>query len=201
MKKTFIVTIIGTLAFGCTSSPPQWTPREPSSVISTTEDEPPNIQEGLTAADYRLLIRTALKSLQKKCNASKKYEPYMISSFQNQTSAELDISLLRRELIDILQTSGVTIIDKESREDIHNEYVYENETGYTNPEQAIVKGRQSGVRHLIRTVINSRTETGEDNRFVRYRMSLQFVNSESSEIECTGAGEIRKHYYRDRTAW
>lgn len=201
MKKTFIVTIIGTLAFGCTSAPPQWTPREPSSVISTTEDEPPNIQEGLTAADYRLLIRTALKSLHKKCNAPKKYEPHMISSFHNQTSAELDISLLRRELIDILQTSGVTIIDKESREDIHNEYVYESETGYTNPEQAIVKGRQSGVRHLIRTVINSRTETGEDNRFVRYRMSLQFVNSESSEIECTSIGEIRKHYHRDRTAW
>jgi hypothetical protein len=200
MKKIFIVTFIGTLALGCTSAPPQWTPREPSSVISTTEDEPPNIQEVLTAADYRLLIRTALKSLQKKC-AAPKHEAHLLSAFQNQTSSELDISLLRRELIDILHANGVAIIDKESREDIHNEYIYESETGYTNPEQAIVNGRQSGVRHLIRTVINSRTETGEDNRFVRYRMSLQFLNSESSEIECTGVGEIRKHYYRDRTAW
>lgn len=95
------------LILGCTSAPPQWTPREPASVISTAEDEPPSIQEGLAATDYRLLIRTALKSLQKKCNAPK-HEPHMISAFQNQTSAELDISLLRRELIDILQSSGVT---------------------------------------------------------------------------------------------
>lgn len=201
-----LVVLVCTIFFvGCTSSPRVFQAKGSSTLITGAENDIPNINEGLSAQDYHLLINASLKSLDRKCPAPLKRVPVMISNFENQTASDLDVQLLRRELGDALAANGYTTVDKFSREDLANELSYE-ELGYTDRTLATVKGRQVSTRYLVRTVINSRSEAGasdQDQKFTRYHLSLQFVNSETAEIEpgCVGSAEIRKDYWRERTAF
>jgi len=184
---------------GCTSAPPVWQGRGTSSLVSpNTEDRPINIQEGLNVYDYRMLIAAALEKLAS-CKAPRNL-PHMISNFENQTSSDLDLPLLKRELSDILHESHYSIVDKASRPEVAEEYSYEANSDFTIPSQAIRKESQVGIFFLIRTVINSRSQQTADEKFTRYRLSLQIVNAETNEVSCVGSAEIKKEYERKRVA-
>jgi len=150
--------------------------------------------------DSRELIKGSLESFTV-CGLRKNHV-YMISTFENQTSEELDMPQIKRELIDQMQVAGFSIIDKSSRADIHQEHEY-NSAGYVNPSRAAVKGRQEGVEVLLRVVISSKTQVSPDKNFktVRYRMSIQGVDMESALVRCAGSHEVKKRYEKERVAF
>lgn len=200
MRNKIFLIGLAIFASACTSAPPTWVGRGSASIVTPASEDPEiNIQEGLNAHDYRALISTALKSLAK-CNRASKNLPHMVSTFSNETSSDLDLALLKRELNDILHENGYAVVDKTSRPEVAEEYDYESKSGFTNPAQAIQKGRQVGIAFFIRTAINARNQQLEDRKFTRYRLSLQIVNTETNEVTCVGASELRKEYERRRVA-
>lgn len=162
-------------------------------------EKPTHWEDRFNEWDSRSLIKSSLEAFGS-CGLRKNYI-YMVSNFENQTSEELDMSQLKRELIDQLQLGGFAVIDKDARPEIHQEHEY-NAVGYVNPAKAAVKGRQEGVEILLRVVVASKVQvdSDRDNKTVRYRMSIQGVDMESAMLKCTGASEVKKRLTRVRVA-
>lgn len=148
--------------------------------------------------DSQKLITSTLAKLGA-CEQVRKSKVVMISKFDNQTSESLDLEALQRELVDQLSSNGYQVIDKTSRPDLHEEYQY-NKVGYVNPAKAARLGQQEGVQLLLRAAIESKSQMLDDEKTVRYRFSLQVVDSESALIKCSPSTEIKKHFERVRAS-
>lgn len=200
IRLTGIVLLATTFAVlsGCTTAPKTWGNGKSMSVSYAPQDSY-SYSEGLTEFDEYALLDGVINGLPK-CKGMRMNSVYMISDFTNNTSENMDVARIQRALIDKLNAHGYSgLIDKSSRPDIFNEMQYQA-TGYTNSAQAAVKGRQAGVEYLIRLSISSQSQNNDDVKTVRYRMSLQTVNLESSLVTCTPAVELKKAYERTRVA-
>lgn len=198
--KTFIRLTYVYAAFliiaGCTHTPKTW---GNGKYTEPSYSEPYSYNEGLNEFDTRQLLDSAIAQLMK-CPKMRMNSTYMLSDFENQSSDDkVDLAQLSRELNDNLTTKGYSVIDKRSRPDIFSEMQYQS-TGYTKAAQAAVKGRQSGVEFLLRAIISSKAQNTDDVKTVRYRVSLEAVNIESSLVVCAPAVEIKKVYERTRVA-
>ena len=163
-------------------------------------EQPTHWEDRFNEWDSRELIKGSLESFGV-CGLRKNHV-YMIANFENQTSEELDMAQLKREMIDQIQLRGLAVVDKESRPDIHQEHEY-NATGYVNPAKAAVKGKQEGVEILLRVAVSSKTQVSPDKneKTVRYKLSVQGVDMESALVKCTGLAEVKKRYQRVREAF
>jgi hypothetical protein len=193
----FVGTAVAVLT-GCTTAPKTWGNGK-SMTVSYDEQDAYSYSEGLSEFDENNLVEGVINGLQK-CKGMRMNSVYMVSDFTNNTSENMDVARIQRALIDKLNNHGYTgLIDKSSRPEIFNEMQYQS-TGYTNQAQAAAKGRQAGVEYLIRLSISSQSQNNNDVKTVRYRMSLQTVNLESSLVTCTPAVELKKAYERTRVA-
>lgn len=191
----FVLTALSVFT-GCTTAPKTW---GNGRSVSTSYDEPVSYSDGLTEYDEFSLLDGVIDGLTK-CKKMRMNSVYMISDFTNNTSDNLDVARIQRALIDKLNAKGYTqLIDKSSRPEIFQEMQYQS-TGYTNPAQAAAMGRQAGVEFLIRVSLSSQSQNNNDVKTVRYRMSLQTTNLESSTISCTPTVELKKAYERTRVA-
>lgn len=193
----FIVTIFSVFT-GCTSSPKVWGNGRSYTTSYEPQDEY-SYSEGLSEFDEYRLLDGAINGLSK-CKGMRMNSVYMISDFTNNTSENIDTARVQRAFVDKLNAHGYSgLIDKSSRPDIFQEMQYQS-TGYTNPAQAAVKGKQAGVEYLLRLTISSQAQNNDDVKTVRYRMSIQAVNLESSLITCSPTVELKKIYERTRVA-
>lgn len=159
-------------------------------------DHPTSPEEGFNEYDEHFLIQQALNKFS---DCSDHAHVVMLDRFDNQTSEMLDAVALSRRLTDELSVEGYTVIDKSSRPDLHNEYIY-SQAGYVDPGKAPRMGKQEGVNLLLRAVLQSETQVGDDGdtKTVRYRLSLQGVDTESALVKCNGIAELKKQYERTR---
>lgn len=157
--------------------------------------DPPefNMNEGLNEYDARMLSDGVLKGLSERCGERERMRLSMVARFDNQTTEMLDVVMLSRELTDRMQNSGYKMVDKSSRPDLHDEFVWV-ESGYVRPDTAPTKGRVEPVRNLVRVVVSSRSQENGATKYTRYRMSAQVVDSENGTILCVGDHELRKKY-------
>lgn len=162
---------------------------------SMDDIEPPtfNMNEGLNEYDARFLSDGVLKGLSEKCGERERMRLSMVARFDNQTTEMLDVTMLSRELTDRMQNSGYKMVDKSSRPDLHDEFVWV-ESGYVRPDTAPTKGKVEPVRNMVRVVVSSRTQENGSTKYTRYRMSAQVVDSENGTILCVGDHEIKKKY-------
>jgi len=144
--------------------------------------------------DSRILLQSALKQFEK---CADKSHVLMLVRLDNQTSEMIDTVELQRELTDSLSTQGYQVIDKASRPDLHDEYTY-SKAGYVDPAKAPRIGKQEGVNFLLRATLVSKTQEDSDEKTVRYRLSLQSVDTESALVKCNGISEIKKEFERTR---
>lgn len=165
---------------------------------SASYDKPEHWDDRFNEFDSQKLITSTLEKLSA-CEQVRKSKVVMISRFDNQTSEALDLEALQRELVDQLSSSGYLVIDKTSRPDLHAEYEY-NKTGYVNPAKAARIGQQEGVQLVLRAAIESKVQTLEDEKTVRYRFSIQAVDAESALVKCAPSTEIKKHFERVRAS-
>jgi hypothetical protein len=165
--------------------------------VAADYDNPTHPDDRFNEYDSRTLILATLDDF-KKCGLNKQMV-YMVSNIENQTPEMLDMPMLNRELIDQLNNHGFTIVDKSSRPELFDEYKY-NETGLVNPALAAVRGKQAGVNYLLRAAIVEKVQQTEDDKTVRYRLSIQAVDTESALVKCTAVTEIKKHFERTRAS-
>ena len=177
---------------GCTTAPTHF---GNGSYENAGYEKPEHMTDAFNEYDTKGLLEGALKSIET-CRDSKfRLETVMLGRLDNQTAEPIDIEMLNRELVDALSKRDYPMIDKTSRPDLFAEYEY-NDTGLVDPTKAAVRGKQDGVKIMLRAVISSRVQQNKDEKVVRYRMSLQAVNLETARVLCTGEHELKKRYER-----
>lgn len=182
--------LIGTVLAGC-AGPKHY---GDGHYIDADYDHPKHADDRFDEYDSRILLQTALKHFS---DCSDKSHVLMLARFDNQTDEMIDTVELQRELTDNLSEQGYQVIDKSSRPDLHEEYVY-SKAGYVDPTKAPRLAKQEGVNFLLRAALVSKVQDEGDEKTVRYRFSIQSVDTESSLVKCNGVAEIKKQFERTR---
>jgi len=162
--------------------------------IAADYDKPKHSDDKFNEYDSRILLQSALKQFEA---CADKAHVLMLARLDNQTSEMIDTVELQRELTDTLTTQGYKVIDKSSRPDLHDEYTY-SKAGYVDPAKAPRIGKQEGVNYMLRGALVSKVQEDGDEKTVRYRLSIQSVDTESALVRCNGISEIKKQFERNR---
>ncbi|MGZ3774458.1 MAG: penicillin-binding protein activator LpoB [Pseudobdellovibrionaceae bacterium] len=127
-------------------------------------------------------------------NQSKKMPVVMVTNLQNKTSEHIDTqSIMDMVRVELMKTGKVGFIDKEAREDIANEYNYQN-SGMVEQESKKGPGGQVGADFIINGRLDSITQEVGKDKSVYYKLTLNLTNLKTSMITWSDHKQIRKTF-------
>jgi uncharacterized protein (TIGR02722 family) len=118
----------------------------------------------------------------------------MVTKLQNKTSEIIDTQSVTDMITVELTNSGrVQFVDKAAREDISEEYDYQN-SGTTSRETQKSKGHQVGADLILNGRIDSIVQEVGKDKSVYYKVTLNMTNLSTGLIVWTDQKQIRKLY-------
>ena len=125
----------------------------------------------------------------------------MITRLQNKTSEHIDTqSIMDMARVHLMKTGRVTFIDKAAREDISEEYAYQN-SGIVSKESRKGPGGQIGVDFLINGRLDSITQSAGSKKTVFYKITLNLTNLKTSAIIWSDHKQLRKTFRKRSVGW
>lgn len=122
----------------------------------------------------------------------------MVTQLQNKTSEHIDTqSVMDMVRVELMKTGKVSFIDKEARQDISDEYNYQN-SGMTAEESKKGPGGQVGADFIVNGRLDSIVQEVGKEKTVYYKVTLNLTNLKTSVITWTDNKQIRKAF-RKRT--
>ncbi len=138
------------------------------------------------------LVGSALNS--PSLSQAKKMPVVMVTNLQNKTSEHIDTqSVMDMVRVELMKSGKVGFIDKEAREDISNEYDYQN-SGKVSQETKKGPGGQIGADYIINGRLDSIVQEVGKDKSVYYKITLNLTNLKSSMITWSDQKQIRKTY-------
>lgn len=127
-------------------------------------------------------------------STAKKMPIVMVTNLQNKTSEHIDTqSIMDMVRVELTNSGRVAFVDKEARQDIADEYNYQN-SGMTNAETKKGPGGQIGADFIVNGRLDSIVQEVGKDKTVYYKITLNMTNLKTSVISWTGQKEIRKAY-------
>ena len=118
----------------------------------------------------------------------------MVTQLQNKTSEHIDTqSVMDMVRVDLMKTGKVGFIDKEARQDIADEYNYQN-SGMTSAETKKGPGGQTGADYIINGRLDSIVQEVGKDKTVYYKLTLNLTNLKTSVISWSDNKQIRKTF-------
>ena len=118
----------------------------------------------------------------------------IVTQLQNKTSEHIDTqSVMDMVRVELTKTGKVSFIDKEAREDISNEYNYQN-SGMVNDATKKGPGGQIGADFVVNGRLDSIVQEVGKDKTVYYKVTLNMTNIKTSVISWTDQKQIRKAY-------
>lgn len=118
----------------------------------------------------------------------------MVTNLQNKTSEHIDTqSIMDMVRVELSQSGRVAFVDKEAREDISNEYGYQN-SGAVSDETKKGPGGQVGADFIVNGRLDSIVKEVGKDKTVYYKLTLNMTNLKTSVISWTNQKEIRKAF-------
>lgn len=118
----------------------------------------------------------------------------MVTQLQNKTSEHIDTqSIMDMVRVELMQGGKVAFIDKEARQDIADEYNYQN-SGNVSDETKKGPGGQIGADFIINGRIDSIVQEVGKDKTVYYKITLNLTNLKSSMIVWSDHKQIRKAF-------
>jgi penicillin-binding protein activator len=106
----------------------------------------------------------------------------MVTNLQNKTSEHIDTqSIMDMVRVDLTKTGKVAFIDKEARQDISDEYNYQN-SGMTDEKTKKGPGGQTGADYIVNGRIDSIVKEVGKEKTVYYKITLNMTNLKTSVI-------------------
>ena len=125
---------------------------------------------------------------------AKKMPTVMVTNLQNKTSEHIDTqSIMDMVRVELSNSGKVQFVDKEAREDISNEYDYQN-SGMVSDETKKTPGGQVGADFIINGRIDSIVQEVGKDKTVYYKLTLNLTNLKTGIISWTNHKEIRKTF-------
>ncbi|MGE5085350.1 MAG: penicillin-binding protein activator LpoB [Bacillota bacterium] len=123
---------------------------------------------------------------------AKKTPVVMVTNLQNKTSEHIDTqSIMDMVRVELMKTGKVAFIDKEARQDISDEYNYQN-SGMTSAETKKGPGGQIGADFIINGRLDSIVQEVGKDKSVYYKLTLNMTNLKTSMITWSDQKQIRK---------
>lgn len=125
---------------------------------------------------------------------AKKIPTVMVTNLQNKTSEHIDTqSIMDMVRVDLTNSGKTQFVDKEAREDISNEYGYQN-TGIVSEETKKTPGGQIGTDFIINGRLDSIVQEVGKDKSVYYKLTLNLTNLKTGVITWTNYKQIRKTF-------
>jgi len=125
---------------------------------------------------------------------AKKAPVVMVTQLQNKTSEHIDTqSIMDMVRVELMRTGKVVFIDKEARQDIADEYDYQN-SGMVSGETKKGPGGQVGADFLVNGRLDSIVQEVGKEKTVYYKVTLNMTNLKTSVITWSDHKQIRKKY-------
>ena len=118
----------------------------------------------------------------------------MVTNLQNKTSEHIDTqSILDMIRVELMKSGKVTFIDKEARQDVADEYNYQN-SGMTSNESKKGPGGQTGADYIINGRLDSIVQEVGKEKTVYYKLTLNLTNLKTTVISWSDHKQIRKTF-------
>lgn len=118
----------------------------------------------------------------------------MVTNLQNKTSEHIDTqSIMDMVRVELTNRGRVAFVDKEAREDIKDEYNYQN-SGVVSAETRKGPGAQVGADFILNGRLDSIVQEVGKDKTVYYKLTLNMTNLKTSVIVWTNHKQIRKIY-------
>lgn len=118
----------------------------------------------------------------------------MVTQLQNKTSEHIDTqSVMDMVRVDLMKTGKVGFIDKEARQDIADEYNYQN-SGMVAKETKKGPGGQTGADFIINGRLDSIVQEVGKDKTVYYKVTLNMTNLKTGMIVWSDNKQIRKGF-------
>lgn len=125
---------------------------------------------------------------------AKKMPVVMVTNLQNKTSEHIDTqSIMDMVRVELMKSGKVGFIDKEARQDISDEYNYQN-SGMVAEDSKKGPGGQVGADFIINGRLDSIVQEVGKDKSVYYKLTLNLTNLKTSMISWSDQKQIRKTF-------
>lgn len=116
----------------------------------------------------------------------------IVTGLQNKTSEHIDTqSIMDMVRVELMRTGRVEFIDKEARQDVADEYNYQN-SGMVSEETKKGPGGQTGADFMINGRLDSIVQEVGKDKTVYYKLTLNLTNIKTTRIAWSDYKQIRK---------
>jgi hypothetical protein len=125
----------------------------------------------------------------------------LVGRLKNKTSEHIDMASLGDKIqTGLAQTGRFALLDKAAREDLAEEYEYQ-QSGYVRPDEAKGPGQQASADYLLTGELASIIQQVGNDKLVYYKMTVKLNNVRTGIVEWTDEKEIRKKFERKPISW
>lgn len=130
--------------------------------------------------------------------AAKKTPIVMVTRVQNKTDEHIDTQNITDMMrVELGRNSRVKFVDKEAREDIKEEYDYQN-SGMVGRETQKGPGGQIGADFILNGRLDSIVQQAGKDKTVYYKLTMNLTNLKTGVIEWSDYKQLRKLFKKKR---
>jgi penicillin-binding protein activator len=130
--------------------------------------------------------------------ASKRPPIVMVTRLQNKTSEHIDTqSITDMFTVELMNSGKVAFVDKAAREDIAEEYDYQD-SGMVSRETKKTKGGQTGADFILNGRLDSIVQEAGKDKTVYYKLTMNLTNLKTGVIVWTNHKQMRKQFVKKR---
>lgn len=127
-------------------------------------------------------------------SSAKRPPVVMVTRLQNKTSEHIDTqSVMDMVRVELMRGGRVQFIDKAARDDIAEEYDYQN-SGMVSRESKKGPGGQTGADFIINGRLDSIVQQAGRDKTVYYKVTLNMTNLKTGVIVWSDYKQIRKRF-------
>lgn len=125
---------------------------------------------------------------------AKKPPVVMVTKLQNKTNEHIDTqNIMDMVRVELSRGGKTAFVDKEAREDVADEYNYQN-SGMVSETTKKGPGGQIGGDYIINGRLDSIVQEAGKDKSVYYKLTLNLTNLKTNIVEWTDYKQIRKTY-------
>ena len=146
--------------------------------------------------DMQVVVKALVDSMSMhpSINNAKKLPIVMVTNLQNKTSEHIDTqSIMDMVRVELTNSGKVAFVDKEARQDISNEYDYQN-SGMVSEETKKTAGGQTGADFIVNGRLDSIVQEVGKDKSVYYKITLNLTNLKTGLVTWTNHKQIRKTF-------
>ena len=131
-------------------------------------------------------------------NGAKRPPIVIVTRLENKTSEHIDTqSISDMFQVELMNTGKVTFVDKEAREDIAEEYEYQD-SGMVSRETKKGAGGQVGADFIMNGRLDSIVQEAGRDKTVYYKMTMNLTNLKTGLKVWSGQKQMRKQFKKKR---